>query len=827
MGALETLNKKLGSDLKEVILDGKYHHVSDGKKDKKPLWYIGSEVIYNGESYFRITCGDLRSGSKFFLTNHDKKTITKAQKAQIKEDQDLQKKQAEIENERIYESCREKWYPIWESLPQAEKHSYLTHKKVNAAPMVKIDDRGTLLIPLFDHEKFNGIQKIYNMDHENPKFFKFFVEGSCPSYSFFPFGDIKNAKHVYVSEGYATAASVHEATERPAICCFNAGNIRNAIESLRIINPECRITIAADNDFDLAGNRPEIGNVGIKKATDAAKAIGNCTIKYPENHNDFNDLFCDLGKQAVIDALEEKESEFPDVICLGYKDDRSYYFTTHTKQLSSLSPYQHERHHFVKMMPTRYWGNKYRFALDKEGEKTTEADWKYIEECLQEEQGKKGFFNPQLVRGYGAWKDQDRIIFNTGDSLIIDGVQRPIFDQKLETKYFYEAGTDLDISLDDNDQLSDEKGQRIVSAFKMLRYKNPQDHIYLASWIAQAQIFGALDWRFHLWITGERGNGKSTILQYMSAMIPDSKLFEGTTAAGIRQTLKNDAFATLYDEAEADEKRMKDVISMARQCSSNNGSITARGTTAGQALQYNTNTVFCMGSIQPAIRDSADISRFFSIEMLSLIGQTSSEFALLDAEMQKIAKYSRKLRNRLIAIIPVVRQSITACRDQLRKTLPPRQADQVSVSIALHWHLVSRDAITCQQINDYIDYMDLQKSDYVNDNDSTDSDACYDAIMQLFVTKSEDSTIQMHINKIKASAQWMIHEDELAMLGIKYLRDKDQLFISYSNNLLQSKLSRVSKFVNYAKLLRRHVKFGCVTTARIFGVVTKGISINL
>lgn len=150
---------------------------------------------------------------------------------------------------------------------------------------------------------------------------------------FLPGGEIKGGyfaiggvilKHVVVAEGFATGASIHQATGHPVAVAFSAGNLEDVARSLRQSHPKANIIIAADDDFKTPGNP------GITKAKEAAKAVGGFLAvpafgdSRSDDCTDFNDLALLSGDAAVkkcfLAALPPERSgddwpapiEFPD-----------------------------------------------------------------------------------------------------------------------------------------------------------------------------------------------------------------------------------------------------------------------------------------------------------------------------------------------------------------------------------------------------------------------------------------------------------------------------------------------------------------------------------
>ena len=89
---------------------------------------------------------------------------------------------------------------------------------------------------------------------------------------------------IYICEGWATGATIHELTGRKVLVACSAGNLRAVAETARQGRPDARIVIAADNDHKTPGNP------GLRYAREAAEAIG-AEVAVPEGAGtDFNDM---------------------------------------------------------------------------------------------------------------------------------------------------------------------------------------------------------------------------------------------------------------------------------------------------------------------------------------------------------------------------------------------------------------------------------------------------------------------------------------------------------------------------------------------------------
>lgn len=139
----------------------------------------------------------------------------------------------------------------------------------------------TVVVPIMSVKgEVIGHQKI------TPDGRKKFTAGMKKDGAFSPIGG-KLEGLCYVAEGWATAASVHEATGRPCVFALDAGNLPKTIEALREIRPNAEFVVAADND---------------EKGIKAAVASG-CQYALPPQGKDWNDVHQESGLEAVREGL--------------------------------------------------------------------------------------------------------------------------------------------------------------------------------------------------------------------------------------------------------------------------------------------------------------------------------------------------------------------------------------------------------------------------------------------------------------------------------------------------------------------------------------------
>jgi putative DNA primase/helicase len=183
----------------------------------------------------------------------------------------------------------------WERLDDEGESPYLKRKQVGA---YGVRFRGNeVVIPLHD---FSG--NLWCLQTIRPDGFKPFCKGGKKTGHFHVIGDLEGATLAYVAEGYSTAASIYQATGKPVIVAFDAGNLDPVIETFRRRQRFLRLVSAGDDD------QWKPLNTGRTKAEAAAKKHG-CTALFPHfldvggEPTDFNDLHCLQGLEAVRKQL--------------------------------------------------------------------------------------------------------------------------------------------------------------------------------------------------------------------------------------------------------------------------------------------------------------------------------------------------------------------------------------------------------------------------------------------------------------------------------------------------------------------------------------------
>ena len=220
---------------------------------------------------------------------------------QAKESTEFKAAQAAIRAQERWENAR----------PADSSHPYLLTKNVH--PYSLRVEGENLLIPCYRFDDETVSPTISTLQTISPSGEKLFMAGGTKKGSFYEITSKESPKDLLIlCEGFATGASLFEATGICTIVCFDAGNLLTAAELIRAKYPYFKLIIAADDDWK---KNP---NTGLVKAKEAALEVGGyLTVpKFPMNRGindtDFNDLARLSGVDAVRLQIESATLVDPD-----------------------------------------------------------------------------------------------------------------------------------------------------------------------------------------------------------------------------------------------------------------------------------------------------------------------------------------------------------------------------------------------------------------------------------------------------------------------------------------------------------------------------------
>ena len=192
----------------------------------------------------------------------------------------------------------------WGAASDAGASAYLVRKGVRGHG-VRYAAGGWLFVPMRDAagELWNVQRIAPERPADGPE--KLFLRAARKSGLWHLIGDPKDAPALLVAEGYATAASVHEATGRPVAVGFDAGNLVHVARELRKAHPAALVVICGDDDRETEARTGR--NPGREKAQAAADKVRGAAVwpeGLPEGGSDFNDMAQHAGPDAVRERIE-------------------------------------------------------------------------------------------------------------------------------------------------------------------------------------------------------------------------------------------------------------------------------------------------------------------------------------------------------------------------------------------------------------------------------------------------------------------------------------------------------------------------------------------
>ncbi len=270
-----------------IVADGVLHRFStNGKRGDDSGWYtLHADGIAAG------AFGDWRSGIRQTWHARTERKLTQEELKAHRERVEAMKSERKAEEAKRHGEAAEAARKLWSSAAPAEaSHPYLQRKHIQ--PHGARVDGEDLIVPMTIAGEIVNLQRI------RPDGEKRFLPGGRTSGCFLTLG--KPDAVIYLCEGFATGASIREATGHAVVIAFSASNLMLVAEALREKSPELRIVVAADHD---------VSGTGQRAALEAARAVnGRVAIPATEG-NDWNDVAVAEGLAAVREGVEAAAAE--------------------------------------------------------------------------------------------------------------------------------------------------------------------------------------------------------------------------------------------------------------------------------------------------------------------------------------------------------------------------------------------------------------------------------------------------------------------------------------------------------------------------------------
>ncbi|MHA3057760.1 primase-helicase zinc-binding domain-containing protein [Acinetobacter sp. ANC 5584] len=192
--------------------------------------------------------------------------VTDADRKKWREKAEQQRLQAEIDERKAQEAAAKRAERTWKAKSVDRDCPYLQRKQVQNYGC-KINGKGNLLVPLFD---ISG--KIWNVQEIHADGHKPYLPSGRVNDCFYIIGEIIDQHQIVcIAEGYATGASIYEATGYTTVVAFQSGNIDKVGIAIRSKYPNLQLVYCADDDSATI-------NAGLKAANKAVAATGGIIV---------------------------------------------------------------------------------------------------------------------------------------------------------------------------------------------------------------------------------------------------------------------------------------------------------------------------------------------------------------------------------------------------------------------------------------------------------------------------------------------------------------------------------------------------------------------
>lgn len=328
----------------------------EGDREKRGWYWLHEVTMADGTHVlvgsYGVWRGDDNGAQKIAL---QKQAFTAEQKAAIRARLAEDRKRADMERGAEIARAAQRAEAMWRRCSATGDADYLARKNVQGHG-VRYTEKGAVVVPMMDTAgRIAGLQFILSRRQHAAR-----IQRTGRDKEYWPGGMEKKGRFhliglptwiVLVAEGYATAATLHEATGLPVAVAFDAGNLMPVAQALHKRYKSAKVLVCADDDAFgkciecgapvRTGNPdapcPACGkphmreNAGVVRAEAAALAVGGHWIrpsfaddaarwsaftKRGTKITDYNDLQAESGlplvRQQIDDVLRAFDWAPPD-----------------------------------------------------------------------------------------------------------------------------------------------------------------------------------------------------------------------------------------------------------------------------------------------------------------------------------------------------------------------------------------------------------------------------------------------------------------------------------------------------------------------------------
>lgn len=262
-----------GMQIDQFVIDGRWHSFAWGEGDKKKGSYQAIETSLGIDFKFR----NWKDPSLNYSFTYGKQELDLNDLADHKQRVDKAREADQKRQQIKWDTAKIEVQKRWDASEESDKHPYLRKKNFKSAYGTRVSPYGELLVPARDIDGVLwGMEQIPQSESGKKLNFK----GCKITENFHLIGEIDLKKELWLCEGFATAAYIHELLNVPTASVFGAGNFIAAGKSLLFRYPDLKLVFAGDDDA-----------TGRSKARRASQYLKQkyITPKFKSWHPDFTD----------------------------------------------------------------------------------------------------------------------------------------------------------------------------------------------------------------------------------------------------------------------------------------------------------------------------------------------------------------------------------------------------------------------------------------------------------------------------------------------------------------------------------------------------------
>ena len=600
-----------GDQAPQLQFNGKY--IRFGSKRNR-YFFVGYTNIYKTYPFFVGVIKDWLDGDELKIIDKNEEVYKV----------DPEYKRAIYRASKKVKEVEVKSFDIFmDGLVDCESHPYLASKGIKGYNVKEIDN--ALIVPAtnFLTGNITGYQMVFEKKLTEMGVEKFDVGGKTiytkgKDTNKYNVGKLTNTYHkigdltdnIYVSEGYATAATIHTVTEAMSVSSFGVYNILKVAEHLAKKHEDKKVFIVLDKDCEMIPKVPKGSQVTPVCFLDKLKTkLNNSTClnifiiiprfsDYTPDETDFNDLYA-LDQQECKDQILKGSRVNDHVISLG-NDGNKVWVHSDRKGLVSLPMALKKEDLIGKVASSSYWrGISNSFSAIRE---------RILNGSLARD------FDVSKIKRTGLFRDDEgKIVINTGDKLIGEPRKGVVYlNQGVNEHYRYPDPRDY--------TYSDEDYASFVDNVCNLHFKEDKMAYDLIIWLAMTPFFGAQPFVTHLLMQGLSGTGKSWTIQEIIRPYLESfqinNISPATTFAAFLRKLQMQQKIFIFDEKEMglNSQKEDDFLTAIRQVSTNKEDVVEKAEPNGTGLRtYMYDFISVLSSIKPIVFKDEDKARFIHI----------------------------------------------------------------------------------------------------------------------------------------------------------------------------------------------------------------------